>query len=385
MLLKRKNLKVMTPKSLIQNSKRIVIKIGSAILADEKTGQIKSEWLDTVCEDISSLINDGKEIAIVSSGAIALGRKALNIDYSDRPSSILLSQKQAAAAIGQVIVSENYARYFAKYNNQTALALLSPKDTEERRAHLNARATLLTLLQNKIIPIINENDTVSTAEIRFGDNDRLASRVAQMIEADLVVQLSTTDGLYSADPSQDETAEHIALVEEINDGLFKMAGDAPAGISTGGMKSKLEAARIATQAGVDMMIASGKANHSLTQIKRATIFTASDKPVSSRKKWISSHVSIKGSLVVDNGAAKALQSGNSLLPAGVVKIAGEFKHGDPIEVLDKEGQKIAIGLAHYSANEARLILGVKSTNIDNILGFTRGDALVHRDNLVLQT
>ena len=373
----------MQPYDLIQSSQRIVIKIGSAIITDEKTGLVKQDWLDSLTNDIQALINQGKEITIVSSGAIALGRKGVGISSQSRPSSIPLKLKQAAAALGQVEISRAYADSFAKHNLKTALVLLTPKDTEARRSHLNARATLLTLLRNKAVPIINENDTVSTTEIRFGDNDRLASRVAQMIEADLVVQLSTTDGLYTADPTQDETAKHIPLVEEINDSLFNMAGDAPAGLSTGGMKSKLKAAQIATQAGVHMMVTSGKINAPLSNIERATIFKASTKPISARKKWISSHVKSEGTMIIDMGAVKALQSGNSLLPAGAVKIEGDFKHGDPVDILDKEGNKLALGLINYSADEARLILGVKSADISDILGFTRGNVLVHRDNLAL--
>ncbi len=374
----------MTPHDLIQNSKRIVIKIGSALIADEKLGTPRQDWLNSVSNDIAALIQQGKEIAIVSSGAIALGRQALNIAYTDRPASIPLEKKQAAAALGQVEISKAYAAAFSPHGFKTALVLLSPKDTEERRAHLNARATLLTLIQNKSVPIINENDTVSTIEIRFGDNDRLAARVAQMIEADLLIQLSTTDGLYTADPSQDKTATHIPLVEKLTDDLFKMAGDAPAGLSTGGMKSKLEAARIATQAGIHMMVANGKINTPLSIIERATIFKASDKPISARKKWISSHVKAEGAIIIDKGAIEALKSGKSLLPAGIVKVTGDFNHGDPVDILDKEGTKLATGLSSYSIHEARLILGVKSTDIDNILGFTRGNVLVHRDNLVLQ-
>ena len=373
----------MTPNNLIKSSSRIVIKIGSALVADEKNGTVCQNWLDTVANDIAALVEAGKEVLIVSSGAIALGRKGVGISSKSRPSSIPLKLKQAAAALGQVTISRAYADSFTAHDIKTALVLLTPKDTEERRSHLNARATLLTLLRNKIIPVVNENDTVSTSEIKFGDNDRLASRVAQMIEADLVVQLSTTDGLYTADPTQDETAKHIPLVEELNDDLFKMAGDAPAGLSTGGMKSKLEAARIATQAGVHMMITSGKQSNPLSNIERATIFTASTKPISARKKWISSHVKNKGSVIIDMGAVKALQSGKSLLPAGAVKIKGEFKHGDPVEIIDKDENKLALGLVNYSANEARMILGVKSADIADILGFTRGNVLVHVQNLVL--
>ena len=373
----------MTPDQLIENANRIVVKIGSALVADEQDGSVCQSWLNSVAKDVAALIEQDKEVVIVSSGAIALGRKALGIDYTDRPTSIPLEQKQAAAALGQVELSKAYVNSFETHNIKTALALLSPKDTEERRAHLNARATLLTLLKNKSVPIVNENDTVSTAEIRFGDNDRLASRVGQMIEADLVVQLSTTEGLYTADPTQDETAEHIPLVEALTDDLFNMAGDAPAGLSTGGMKSKLEAARIATQAGVHMMITSGKKQNPLSDIDRATIFTASTKPISARKKWISSHVKTKGTVIIDAGAVKALQSGKSLLPAGVVKVSGDFKHGDPVEIVDKNKNKLASGLITYSSNETRLILGRNSSQIADLLGYYRGDVLIHRDNLVL--
>ncbi len=374
----------MTPHELIKDSNRIVIKIGSALLVNEQSGTVHQDWLQSVANDIATLIEQGKEVCIVSSGAIALGRKDLGIKHTDRPSSIILEKKQAAAALGQIEMSKAYSAAFATNQLKTALVLLSPKDTEERRAHLNARATLLTLMKNKSVAIINENDTVSTAEIRFGDNDRLAARVAQMIGADLLIQLSTTDGLYTADPAQDKNAEHIPVVENLNEDILKMAGDAPAGLSTGGMKSKLEAAQIATNAGVHMIIASGKTNSPISDIQRTTIFTSSDKPISARKKWISSHVKAKGTIIIDDGAVKALQSGKSLLPAGIVKVSGDFDSGDPIEVMDKNGQKLAIGLTTYNTNEARLILGHKSTDIADILGYYRGDELIHRSNLVLQ-
>lgn len=373
----------MQPDELIKQSKRLVIKIGSMILTDEKTGIARQKWLDTLADDVAGLAQQGKEVAIVSSGAIALGRKSLGISYTDSPSSIPLEQKQAAAALGQVELSKAYENAFEKHDLHTALILLSPKDTEERRSHLNARATLLTLMKNKSIAVINENDTVSTAEIRFGDNDRLAARIAQMIGADLLIQLSTTDGLYSGDPTKDDSAEHIALIENYSDDLMQMAGDAPAGLSTGGMKSKLEAARIATSAGSHMIITSGHNSNPLSKIERATVFLASDKPISARKKWISSHVKAEGVFVIDDGAAKALQSGKSLLAAGLVKVQGDFDNGDPVEIQDKEGHKLAFGLTAYSANESRLILGCKSTDIADILGYSRGNTLIHRDDLVL--
>ncbi len=376
----------MKPDSLIKKSSRIVIKIGSALMADETSGTARQDWLNTVAKDIAQLVGEGKEIVIVSSGAIALGRKALGISSITRPSSIPLEQKQAAAALGQVDISKAYVSAFEPHNLRTALVLLSPKDTEERKAHLNARATLLTLMQNKSIAIINENDTVSTAEIRFGDNDRLAARVGQMIGADLLIQLSTIDGLYTADPTKDDSAEHVPLVEGYKEDLLDMAGDAPAGLSTGGMKSKLEAARIAMAAGVHMIITNGQGNNPLQALQdgaKATIFKASDKPVSARKKWISSHLKSEGSLTIDDGAVKALNSGKSLLPAGVVKVTGDFVYGDPVDVMDKSGHKLALGLVTYSANEARLILGCKSTDISDVLSYSRGDELIHRDDLVL--
>ena len=374
----------MTPDTLIAQSSRIVIKIGSALLADEKSGTVNQEWLNSVAQDVSALVKQGKEVLIVSSGAIALGRKALGISYSNRPSSIPLEQKQAAAAIGNVVIAHSYADAFAPHTLQTGLVLLSPKDTEERRSHLNARATLLTLMEKGVVAVINENDTVSTAEIRFGDNDRLAARVAQMVGADLLIQLSTTDGLYTGDPTHDDKAEHIPMVEEYRDDLLDMAGDAPAGLSTGGMKSKLEAARIATMAGVHMMITTGKKQNPLSPIHKATIFKASDKPVSARKKWISSHVKSEGALIIDDGAVKALQAGKSLLSAGIVKVSGDFKQGDPVDIMDKEGHKLAMGLVSYSADETRMLIGCKSSDISDLLGYSRGDELIHRQDLVLQ-
>lgn len=381
-----------TSKDAINHANRIVIKIGSVLLVDQESGHVRQDWLNGLAKDIAALKALGKEIIIVSSGAIALGRAALGIGYTDRPSSIPLDQKQAAAALGNVEISSAYAESFSKaltpFEQHTALILLSPHDTETRHSHLNARATLLTLLKHHRIPIINENDTVSTAEIRFGDNDRLAARVAQMVGADLLVQLSTIDGLYTGDPTVDDTAQHIPLVENYSDELLQMAGDAPAGLSTGGMKSKLEAARIAVNAGVNMIIVSGKIDNPLAALQgnkvKATLFLASEKPVSARKKWISSHVNAQGSIIIDDGAAAALHMGKSLLPAGVAKVEGNFDMGDAVSVRDKEGHTLAIGLMKYSANEARLILGCKSSDIADVLGYSRGDTLIHRDDLVLQ-
>jgi len=377
----------MLPNDLISQSKRIVVKIGSALLTDERTGEIKQDWLQSIADDLAVWHKQEKEIVIVSSGAIALGRKALDVKYTDTPSSIPLELKQAAAAVGQVDLIRGYDVALNKHDIQTAIVLLSPKDTEERQPHLNARATLNALLTKGHIPIINENDTVSTSEIRFGDNDRLAARVGQMIGADLLIQLSTTDGLYTADPSSDDSAKHIPVVEEINDEINAMAGDAKPGLSTGGMKSKLKAAQIATQAGVHMIITDGQNNNALSALNdgaRATIFKASEKPLSARKKWISSHVKPMGTVILDDGAINALKNGKSLLPSGVLKIDGSFEYGDPVQIEDIDHNVIAIGLSRYHANEARHVMGRKSAEIPEILGYSRGDVIIHRDDLVLQ-
>ncbi len=370
----------------IKNAGRIVIKIGSALLTNEKSGLVRQNWLNSLATDVEELLKQNKEIVIVSSGAIALGRKSLGIDYTDSPSSIPLELKQASAALGQVQLSKAYEAAFTAHSRMTALVLLSPKDTEERKAHLNARATLLTLMKNKSIAIINENDTVSTAEIRFGDNDRLAARVAQMIGADLLIQLSTTDGLYDSDPTQNKDAKHIPVINDLTQDYLDMAGDAPKGLSTGGMKSKLEAARISMAAGVDMIITSGQVENPLKALQNngtATLFKASEKPLSARKKWISSYLKTLGDVIIDEGAITALKSGKSLLPAGIVKVRGNFQYGDPVSINDSEGNKLAIGLCSYSADEARNICGCKSIAISEVLGYSRGDELVHRDNLVL--
>ncbi len=372
--------------ALINQSKTIVVKIGSALLVDP-AGGVKSTWLSSLVADVVALKSMGKDVIVVTSGSIALGRKSMGISTTARPSSIPLELKQGAAAIGQIALMEAYMKAFAVHGVQVAQILLTPSDTENRRSHLNARATIQTLLEKKLVPIINENDTVSTSEIRFGDNDRLASRVAQMIGADLVIQLSTTDGLYTADPRLDPSAEHVPVVEKITAKYTDMAGDAIAGVSTGGMKSKMEAAKIATDSGVHMMIAKGTDNHALKAVMdgnaRATIFLASDQPRTARKKWILAHVKPKGGLILDDGACKALLAGKSLLPAGVKKVEGKFDRGDAVKICDAKGQTLGIGLVTYDSAHTGLIAGHKSTDIAEILGYSRGDELIHRDDLVL--
>ncbi len=370
----------------INDARRIVIKIGSALVTDEKKGAARSEWLETLAADIAALQAENKQVVIVTSGAIALGREALGISKAVAPSSIPLDMKQAAASIGQIALSRAYHDAFGKHGISVAQLLLSPSDTENRRAHLNARSTMQALLDHGVVPVINENDTVSTHEIRFGDNDRLAARVSQMIEADLLILLSTTDGLYTADPSRRDDAQHIPVVESLNEDHFNMAGDAPEGLSTGGMKSKLEAARIAVGSAVSMIISDGTVSCPVSAIqnKKSTLFVAQGSPANARKRWILAHVDPKGALVIDEGACNALRSGKSLLPIGVSAVEGEFYRGDAVRIKTKNGKVLGIGLVAYNTDDARKISGHKSTELEAILGYAGRNEIIHRDDLVLQ-
>lgn len=375
-----------TPASIIGDAQTIVIKIGSALLVDAGHG-VRTPWIEALADDIMELRARGKFVIIVTSGSIALGRTAMGLDHNTSSSAIPLELKQGAAAVGQIALMQAYIDVFARHSVIPAQILLTPYDTENRRSHLNARATILALLAKGMLPVINENDTVSTAEIRFGDNDRLASRVAQMIGADLVIQLSTTDGLYTADPRIDASASHIPLVEKLSDEHVAIAGDALAGVSTGGMKSKIEAARIATESGVHMMIAQGTREHALRDVcdgtSRATVFLASGQPRSARQKWILAHVKPKGVLTLDDGACRALLAGKSLLPAGVKKVEGVFERGDAVKICTPDGRALGVGLCAYNSEHTFKIFGQKSADIPAILGYSRGDELIHRDDLVL--
>lgn len=370
----------------IKSAKRIVIKIGSALITDDQSGTVRKAWLAALAEDIAALHKEKKEIVLVTSGAIALGRKAMNVAWTDRPASIPLDIKQACASVGQVHLSGAYDAALSVHGIATSIVLLTPRDTEDRQSHLNARATLSALLSRGVIPVINENDTVATVEIRFGDNDRLAARVAQMVGADLLIQLSTTDGLYTADPRVDSSARHIPVVETLSDDVRAMAGDALAGLSTGGMKSKIIAADIATLAGVPMIIAKGTEAHPLRDLMngaRATLFLSHGTPMSARKRWIQAHVKTQGTLTIDDGAATALRAGKSLLPAGVVSMTGDFDRGDAVTILDPKGQKIAVGLIAYPHADAVRLIGHKSSEMADILGYAGREELIHRDDLAL--
>ena len=363
-------------------AKRIVVKIGSALLVEQESGAIHRQWLAALAEDLADLKARGIEIIVVSSGAIAVGRR--HLDLTRR--AIKLEESQAAAATGQIRLAHAYQEALARHEITVAQILLTLGDTEERRRHLNARSTLGTLLRLGAIPVINENDTVATSEIRFGDNDRLAARVAVMMNADLLVLLSDIDGLYSADPKSDPAAEHLPLVEHLSPEIEAMAGEAAPGYSSGGMVTKLAAARIALQGGCQMLIADGRENHPLAAVEagaRATWFLAPIEPRTARKRWIAGALQPRGSIAVDAGALAALQAGKSLLPAGVVEVEGRFERGDAVTVLDPEGQEIARGLIAYNATDARQILGYKSRDIEARLGYRGREELIHRDDLVL--
>jgi glutamate 5-kinase len=357
----------------------IVFKIGSSLLIDAESGTLRRDWLDRLCGDIATFGHEGHSMIVVSSGAIALGRWALKL----KPGPLRLEESQAAAAVGQVRLAQAYAEGFAAQNIVAAQILLTLDDTEERRRYLNARATLATLLELKAVPVINENDTVATAEIRYGDNDRLAARVASMMGANALVLLSDVDGLYTTDPGRDRHAKHVAEVRAITPQVEAMAAGPVSGLGRGGMVSKIAAAKIATQAGCDVFIAKGgtDAIHAMRHGAPYTRFVASTTPAAARKRWIAGGLKVEGALIVDGGAARALADGKSLLPAGVKSIEGRFERGDAVKVCGADGREIARGLAAYSADDARAIAGRRSAEIETILGYRGRDAMIHRDDL----
>jgi glutamate 5-kinase len=369
-------------KAGLAHAKRLVVKIGSALLVDEKTGAIHRQWLDALADDVAEIRKGGTEVLLVSSGAIAVGRRHLGL----LAGGLKLEEKQAAAATGQIRLAHAYQETLARHDITVAQVLLTLGDTEERRRHLNARSTLSTLLKFGCVPVINENDTVATAEIRFGDNDRLAARVAAMVSADALVLLSDIDGLYTADPRRNPEARFIPEVTEITPEIEAMAGEALPGYSSGGMVTKLAAARVALGAGCRMAIANGRPMHPLRAIREGgtcSWFLPAASPLTARKTWIQGALKPVGKLVVDDGALKALSSGKSLLPAGVVAVEGRFERGDAVVVADAQGREIARGLSAYSAEDARRIKGHKSREIETLLGYRGRDEMIHRDDLVL--
>jgi glutamate 5-kinase len=365
----------------LRKYRRITVKIGSALLVDRAAG-LKREWLASLVDDIASLAASGAELLVVSSGAIALGRTVLGL--SGR--TLKLEESQAAAAVGQIALAGAWSEELRRKGLKSGQILLTLGDTEERRRYLNARATIGTLLKMGAVPVINENDTVATSEIRYGDNDRLAARVATMMGGDLLVLLSDIDGLYTAPPVLDVSAKFLPVVERITPEIEAMAGAAASEFSRGGMRTKLDAGKIATTAGTAMIITSGVRQNPLTAIERGerfTLFKPSRTPVKGYKSWIAGQLEPAGRLTVDAGAVRALMSGKSLLPAGVKLVSGNFSRGDTVAVLSPDGLEIARGLVAYDAADAVRIAGLKTAEIDAVLGYQARSAMVHRDDLVM--
>jgi glutamate 5-kinase len=362
--------------------RRIVVKVGSSLLVDSQAGKLRESWLASLAADLAALHRDRRDILVVSSGAIALGRAVLKLP----PGSLKLEDSQAAAAVGQIALARTWAEALSRHDITAGQVLVTLGDTEERRRYLNARSTIDKLLEWRAIPVINENDTVATTEIRYGDNDRLAARVATMASADLVVLLSDVDGLYDAPPGTVASANHVPRVERITAAIEAMAGAAGSELSRGGMQTKLEAAKIATGAGTHLIIASGRVEHPLQAIvdgARCTWFLATGNPVAARKKWIAGSLEPKGTLTIDVGAVAALRRGSSLLPAGVVRVDGGFARGDAVIIRGPDGTEIGRGLVAYDAEDASKIRGRSSADIASILGFSGRAEMIHRDNLIV--
>ncbi len=366
----------------LETARRIVVKIGSALIVDPQSLEIRRDWLTALALDVAEARQRGQQIILVTSGAIAAGR--VRLGFGTR--SLRLEEKQAAAAVGQIQLAQLYQEALAPHGIPAAQILLTREDTEARRRHLNARATIEELLELGAVPVINENDTVTTAEIRFGDNDRLAARVAGMVSADTLVLLSDIDGLYTADPRRDPNARHLPEVAELSPEIEAMAGPPAPGMSSGGMVTKLAAARIAMAAGCRMVIARGETLRPLRAVAegaRATWFLASAEPLTARKRWIAGAVAPAGTLIVDDGAAAALGLGRSLLPAGIVGVEGNFERGDAVLVRRRDGRILARGLAAYASQDVLRISGHKTSEIEALLGYRGRDEIIHRDDLVV--
>jgi glutamate 5-kinase len=366
----------------LKDFRRVVVKVGSSLLVDAKAGRVREKWLSSLAADIAALHKAKCDILVVSSGAIALGRSVLKL-----PRGVLkLEDSQAAAAVGQIALARIWAETLGQHGITAGQVLLTLGDTEERRRYLNARSTIDKLLEWRSVPIINENDTVATNEIRYGDNDRLAARVATMMSADLLVLLSDIDGLYDKPPSESKNANLIPVIEHITPKIEAMAGASGSELSRGGMFTKIEAGKIATTAGTHMVIASGKTEHPLRAIidgGRCSWFLTPANPVTARKKWIAGSLEPKGTLTIDAGAVAALRRGKSLLPAGIVQVGGRFERGDAVVLRGPDGGEVGRGLVAYDAADAERIRGRSSGDIATILGFNGRAAMVHRDDLVL--
>jgi glutamate 5-kinase len=369
-----------TPK--LASFKRVVVKVGSSLLVDSKAGTVNTDWLRALAADLSDFATRGASVLVVTSGAIALGRTVVKLP----PGPLKLEESQAAAAVGQIALARVWAEQLADVDLTAGQILLTLGDTEERRRYLNARETIGKLLELGAVPVINENDTVATTEIRYGDNDRLAARVATMMSADLLILLSDIDGLYSAPPHENPSAQLIPIVPHVSAEIEAMAGAAESELARGGMRTKIEAAKIATAAGTHMVIASGRKLHPVRAIAEGapcTWFLTPANPVTARKKWIGGALETKGTIHVDAGAVTALRRGSSLLPAGVVKIAGAFARGDAVLIRGPDGAEIGRGLVAYDSADAERLKGQNSKRIEAILGYRGRSEMVHRDDLAL--
>jgi glutamate 5-kinase len=366
----------------LTRARRIVVKVGSALLVDQVSGQVNRAWLGTLVEDLLRLRARKQEVVLVSSGAIALGRRELKLPGGP----LALPQSQAAAAVGQIALAHIYKELFAAAGVTVAQILLTLQDSEHRRRYLNARATLSELLELGVLPVINENDTVATTEIRYGDNDRLAARVAQMISADCLLLLSDVAGLYTADPNRDPTARLIPEIRDITPEIEAMGGGSASAMGSGGMATKIAAARIATSAGCAMAIAAGAPLHPVARLEEGadcSWFLPAQNPENARKQWIAGSLRPSGAVTIDAGALQALRTGKSLLPAGVVAVSGRFARGDTVSVLDRDGNEIARGMIAYSDRDAARLVGKRSADIEALLGFRGRDEIIHRDDLVM--
>ncbi len=365
----------------LSDARRVVVKIGSALLVDRATGALRADWLASLAEDVAGLRARGADVILVSSGSIALGRGVLGLPAA----ALSLEQSQAAAAVGQIKLAGAYEAALARHGLQAAQVLVTLEDSEDRRRYLNSRATMEQLLRLGAVPIVNENDTVATDEIRYGDNDRLAAQVAVTAGADVLILLSDVDGLYTANPQFDPAAHHLAEVAEITPEIEAMAGDAGSGLSKGGMKTKVMAARTATAGGCAMAITRGDRLHpvrALIEGARATWFAAQGDPQQKRKAWIAA-MKPRGRVTVDAGAARALAKGSSLLSAGVSAVSGTFGRGDPVEVAEEGGRVLGQGLTRYDAGDAARIARLRSDQIEAALGYPQRGPLIHRDDLAL--
>ena len=365
----------------LHSYRRLIIKVGSSLLIGDD-GNLHRGWLEGLAEDVAMLHAGDHEVVVVSSGSIAIGSTVLGINKR----RARLEDLQAAAAAGQVQLVHAYQDALGEHGIAAAQVLLTPGDTEDRRRFLNARGTLSRLLDRRIVPIVNENDTVATEEIRYGDNDRLAARVAQLVMADALILLSDVDGLYSADPGKNSDAEHIPEVRAIGEDILAIAGETQSDIGSGGMATKVQAARIATHAGCSTVVASGAIHRPLSALAaggRHTMFRAEGTPAVARKQWLAGVLEVRGELRLDDGAVRALANGNSLLPVGVVEVLGNFRRGDVVTLVDGRGGELGRGLAEYSSDDAERLVGCRSDDIEERLGYRGRSVMIHRDELVL--